>query len=265
MSGNPRAARAVEAAQAVALANSVDFEDAVVLDGGSNVLVRLNPPPTIARVMTSTAVLHDDVETWLAREVAVGSFLAARGLGVPPSDALPPGPYQHEGLWMTFWTFVEHDASPALPSAAELGRSMHELHAALADFSGELGPLSEIRDWLDELLAELRPSPTLSAAERDSLRSRLHEMTPTVFESALPAQRSMVTRRCETSSVPGPVHWDVAGIISDVRAYGASEAYVADLLAAYGRVDLEELDEFVEAHRLYATVWYEFAASPSAT
>lgn len=249
MSGNPRAARAVEAAQAVALANSVDFEDAVVL-GGSNVLVRLNPPPTIARVMTSTAVLHDDVETWLAREVAVGSFLAARGLGVPPSDALPPGPYQHEGLWMTFWTFVEHDASPALPSAAELGRSMHELHAALADFSGELGPLSEIRDWLDELLAELRPSPTLSAAERDSLRSRLHEMTPTVFESALPAQA---------------IHGDVAGIISDVRAYGASEAYVADLLAAYGRVDLEELDEFVEAHRLYATVWYEFAASPSAT
>jgi hypothetical protein len=274
MSQTPGAVRAVAAAQAVALANSVACEDAVVVTGGSNVLVHLKPAPIIARVMTSTAVLHDEVETWLAREVAMGVFLAERGLGVPPSDDLAPGPYQHDGLWMTFWEFVEHDASPALPSAAELGGSLRQLHDALADFPGELGQLSEIRDWLDGLLVKLRPSPTLSLRERDLLRSRLHEMTATVFESSLAAQAihgdasirnllrtgtGLIWNDLEDACV-GPVHWDVAGLVVDARGSGASEAFVAAFLRAYGGVDLDELSEFMRAHRLYTTVWRAFAA-----
>jgi hypothetical protein len=89
---------------------------------------------------------------------------------------------------MTFWEYVKHDASRDLPPAHELGRSLRELHAALADFPGELGQLSDIRDWLDGLLAELRPSPRLTLRDRDLVRSRLYELTPTVFESSLPAQ-----------------------------------------------------------------------------
>jgi hypothetical protein len=84
-------ARALAAARAVALGNSVACEDAVVVAARSNVLVHLKPTPVIARVMNGTAVLHDDVEKWLAREVAVGAFLAERGLAVPPSDVLAPG------------------------------------------------------------------------------------------------------------------------------------------------------------------------------
>jgi hypothetical protein len=52
--------------------------------------------------MTGTAVFHADVEQWLAREVAVGAFLAGRtDLVVPPGDILPPGPHEQDGLWMT--------------------------------------------------------------------------------------------------------------------------------------------------------------------
>lgn len=80
----PGVARAVAAARAVALAHSVACEDAVVVAAGSNVLVHLKPAPVIARVMTGTAMLHDDVERWLSREVAVGMFLGERGLAVPP-------------------------------------------------------------------------------------------------------------------------------------------------------------------------------------
>jgi hypothetical protein len=50
--------RALVAARAVALANSVACEGAVVVAAGSNVLVHLKPAPVIARVMTGTAVLH---------------------------------------------------------------------------------------------------------------------------------------------------------------------------------------------------------------
>jgi len=245
-----------------------------VLAAGSNVLVHLKPAPVIARVMTGTAVLHDDVGRWLAREVAVGAYLGERGLAVPPTDALAAGPHHHAGLWMTFWEFVEHDASRRLPHADELGRSLREVHVALADFPDELGPLSDVRDWLDRLLAELHPSPTLTSREGELLRSQLQELTTTVFESWLPTQAihgdasmanllrtedGLVWSDLEDTCV-GPVHWDVAGLILDARARGASEAFVADFLRAYGGLDLEELRDFIAAHLLYATVWQAYVA-----
>ena len=156
------AGRALAAARAVARAHFVPSADAVVLAAGSNVMVHLKPAPVVARVMSGTAGLHDDVEAWLAREVAVGGFLGDRGLGIPPSELLAPGPYLHDGLWMTCWTFVEHQAPGQLPSARELGDSLRELHAALAEFRGELGPLVDVRDWLDGCLSrcvQRRASP----------------------------------------------------------------------------------------------------------
>jgi hypothetical protein len=274
MTEKPVVARALAAARAVALANAVACDDAVVVAARSNVLVHLKPAPVIARVMTGTAVLHGDVERWLAREVAVAAFLGERGLAVPPTDVLAPGPHRHQGLWMTFWKFVEHDGSRPLPSAHELGGSLRELHAALAGFPGELGPLSDVRDWLDRLLAALHPSPGLSPHDRDVLRSGLQDLTPTVFKSSLPVQaihgdasisnllrtdNGLIWNDLEDACV-GPVHWDVAGLVTEARARGESEAFVAELLRAYGGPDLEELDGFIAAHVLYTTVWQTFDA-----
>jgi Ser/Thr protein kinase RdoA (MazF antagonist) len=175
---------------------------------------------------------------------------------------------------MTFWEFVGHDASRPLPRAHELGGSLRELHAALADFPGELGQLSDVRDWLDRLLAELHPSPRLTPQDRDLLRSRLRELTPSVFESSLPAQaihgdasisnllrteNGLIWNDLEDICI-GPVHWDVAGLITAARARGESEAFVADFLRAYDGPDLEELDDFIAAHLLYTTVWQAFDA-----
>jgi Phosphotransferase enzyme family len=274
MTEKPGIARALAAARAVALANSVACDDAVVVAAGSNVLVHLKPAPVIARVMTGTAELHAGVERWLAREVAVGAFLGERGLAVPPTDVLAPGPHQYEGLWMTFWQFVDHDASGPLASAPELGDSLRQLHAALAEFPGQLGQLSEVGDWLDRLAAELRPSPGLSSQDRELLRSRLRELTPNVFESTLPAQaihgdasmgnllrtgNGLVWNDLEDVCV-GPVHWDVAGLIVEARAFGGGEAFVADFLRAYAGLDVEELSDFIAAHVLYTTIWQAFDA-----
>jgi hypothetical protein len=254
------------AACAVALAYAVPCDDAVVLRGGSNVLVHLRPAPVVARVMTGTAELHDDVERWLAREVAVGAFLGERGLAVPPTDLLAPGPHRHDGLWMTFWRFVEHDAARSGPGAAELADALRELHGALGSFPGRLGPLSDVRDWLDRLAAQLQ--------DRDMLRSRLHGLTPSVFESSLPAQAihgdasmsnllrtgcGLVWNDLEDACV-GPVHWDVAGLVAEARARGRGESFVADFLRAYGGPDLDELEDFIAAHLLYTSIWQAFAA-----
>lgn len=270
MTESADAARAVAAAQAVALAHSVACPDAVVVAAGSNVLVHLKPAPVMARVMTGTAMLHDDVERWLAREVAVGAFLGERGLAVSPSDVLAPGPHHHDGLWMTFWECVKLDPSRPRPRPDELGGSLRELHAALAHFPGELGPLSDVRDWLDWLAAQLRPAPGLTRQDLDGLRSRLSELTPAVFDSSLPRQaihgdasvsnllctdRGLIWNDLEDVCV-GPVHWDVAGIVTDGRAGGGTEAF----LRAYGGPQLDELTDFITAHLLYTRIWRAFSA-----
>jgi hypothetical protein len=261
------------AAQAVAREHGVACDEAVRIAGGSNVLVHLKPAPVVARVMTATAVLHDDVEAWLEREVAVAAFVANRSdLVVPPSAILPPGPHERDGFWMTLWSFVPHDAQAARPDPGELGRSLRRLHTALADFPGELPPLSGTRDWLGRLLAGLHPSPSLNRQDIDWLRLKLDALTPAVFESPLPAQAlhgdaslSNVLRT-ETGLVwndledvcAGPVAWDIAGLMMSARADGRSATYIEELLAAYGDPGVEDLDAFLEAHALYEVVWHAF-------
>ena len=110
MAGEAGGTSALAAAQAVARAHGVTCDEAVLIAAGSNALVHLQPAPVVARVMTGTAILHDDAEQWLAREVAVGAFLAERTeLVVPPSDILPPGPYGEPGA-AGLETFLEAHA-----------------------------------------------------------------------------------------------------------------------------------------------------------
>ena len=250
-------------------------DEAVPIAAGSNVLVHLKPAPVVARVMTGTAALHDDVEQWLAREVAVGAFLTERtGLVVPPSDLLPPGPHERDGLWMTMWKFVRHEEQAPPPEPRELGRSLRELHVALADFPGDLAPLSGIRDWLARLLGKLRPSPPLTQRDIDSLRGQLDALTPAVFESSLPAQAlhgdASLSNLLRTDSglvwndledvCAGPVAWDVAGLVTSARGRGHTDGYIEELLAAYGEPG--DLEPFLEAHAVYDVVWHMVSREP---
>jgi hypothetical protein len=257
--------RALRAARAVADAYGLPCEDAVLLPGGSNALVHLKPTPAVARVMTATSMLHDDMESWLAREVAVGQFLGERGLAVAPTSLMPPGPHERDGLWMTVWDYVPHE--PGVPGATELGHSLRQLHAALAEFPGELEPLTSIQEWLGRLI------------ETDSLRAELDELTPHVFGSPLPAQPlhgdTGITNVLRTDKgllwndledvCTGPVEWDVAGLVVSARLRGQSEAFVGEFLDAYDGPQLEELADFIAAHELYTTIWQAAQRSTSRT
>jgi hypothetical protein len=263
----------VAAAQAVAREHGVACDDAVPIAAGSNVLVHLKPAPVVARVMTGTALLHDDVERWLAREVAVGTFVAEHSdLVVPPSDLAPPGPHERDGLWMTLWRFVPHDLQAPPPQPRELGRSLRELHETLAGFPGVLPPLGDQGNWLRRLLAELRPSPSLAEQDIDWLRVKLDALTPAVFESSLPAQAlhgdASLSNLLRTESglvwndledvCTGPVAWDVAGLVTSARARGLGAAAAEELLAGYGDPGVADLGAFLEAHALYDVIWQAF-------
>jgi hypothetical protein len=155
-----RAARARAAALAVARDCGLPGTDPVVLHEGVNAVVHLRPAPVVARVATFTPLLRDGDRSF-RREVALAAVLAEAGAAVvAPSDLLPPGPHEHDGLLLSFWRHVE--VLPGRPSPRDAGRSLGALQEALAD--AEPGWDGEPLDTpLDDLAAFARRGAALGA------------------------------------------------------------------------------------------------------
>ncbi len=263
--------RALAAGQAIAVAHGVCCGQAAVIHAGSNVVVHLRPSPVVARVMTGTVALHEDPRRWLEREVSVLTFLAPHALAVSPSPLIDPGPYEHDGLWLTCWEWVEHERQTELPADAEpLGRGLRDLHRALSAYGGELGHLQEVQADIERLLGQLRPTATLEGNRIESLRNQLYTLGEEVFASSLPAQPlhgdASLTNLLRTRAgviwndfedvCSGPVHWDVAGVLSSLRGHGADSAFTRRVLDAYGGLDEQALIAFVAADDLYGEIWH---------
>lgn len=262
--------RALEAVRAVATAQGLDFEQASVVSSGSNVLVHLRPAPVVARVMTGTVVLHDEPERWLEREVSVLEFLAPSGLAVAPSPLIAPGPYEHDGLWMTFVEWVADVQKGRPPAdAARVGRTLRTLHDELRTFDGDLGTLSDLRDDIERLHGLLAPGEVADADRLASLLARLDGAWDVLLGSALAVQAlhgdaslgnvlhtpdRLVWNDFE-DVFRGPVHWDVAGYVMSLRTRGADEAFVSQVLDHYGWDDERELAPFIAAHHVYDEIW----------
>lgn len=268
--------RALAAASTVAYAQGLKLDAAVVIHSGSNVLVHLRPAPVVARVMTGTVALHEDPRRWLEREVSVLEFLMPTGLAVSPSRLIAPGPYYHDGLWMTFTEWVpEVEPDPEIQSAVsiddarELGRMLRYLHDALRPYDRELGGARELRDDIERLLGELRPADAHQRAAISSLGERLNALGTVVFESSLPTQalhgdvslRNLLRTRRRLlwndfeDTFRGPVHWDVASAVGSLRIRGADTHCVREMLDAYGWNDGRELAPFLAAQDVYDETW----------
>ena len=262
--------RALRAAGAIAARHGLGADGAVVIHSGSNVLVHLRPAAVVARVMTGTVALHSDPQKWLEREVSVLAFLGPSGLAVAPSQLIPPGPYECDGLWMTFTEWIaEARLATDVDDARRLGRTLRRLHDELRPFAGELGDLGELRERIDRLLAQLRPANAQEAAAIPSLSARLNALRTVVFESHLPAQplhgdvslrnlirtpRRLVWNDFE-DTFRGPVHWDVASYVGSLRSQEASPGFVSEMLDGYGWGDEEALAPFLEAQNVYDEIW----------
>jgi hypothetical protein len=268
-------ARAVATACAVATDQGVRCEQAAVVHSGSNVLVHLRPAPVVARVMTGTAVLHDDPQRWLDREVSVLNFLAPSGMAVRPSSLIDPGPYHQSGLWLTFWEWMGDHARAELDHGpARLGRALRDLHDAMSEFTGELGGLLDVQHDIERLHRQLRPTGAPSRRTIDCLRNRLLALSTPVFAAPRPTQalhgdvslsnllstnERLVWNDFE-DTFRGPVHWDVAGFVISLRDRGADPTFVARALDAYGWPDEGDLAPFIEAHTVYGEIWQLYDA-----
>lgn len=263
-------ARALGAARAVAIAQGVAASQATVIHSGSNVLVHLRPAPVVARVMTGTVALHDDPKKWLEREVSVLRFLAPSGVAVATSPLIAPGPYQHDGLWMTFSEWIpDIGHRNHLDDAERLGRALRNLHDELRTFNGDLGGLQALREAIERLHGQLRATDAVEAGRISSLGAQLHALDEVVFKLRLPTQalhgdvslsnllhtpRRLVWNDFE-DTFRGPVHWDVAGYVISLRARGLSSSFVRRTLDAYGWGDERELSPFMAAHAVYDEIW----------
>jgi hypothetical protein len=262
--------RALAAAGAVAAACGLAQDEATVIYSGSNVLVHLRPAPVVAQVMTGTVALHDRPRRWLEREISVLEFLAPSGLAIAPSSLIAPGPYHHDGLWMTFSEWIP-DIEPSihLDNAQRLGLALRDLHDELRPFDGDLGSLHDLREDIERLHGQLQPADADEADVVSSLRARLDALRQVVFESALPTQalhgdvslsnllhtpQRLVWNDFE-DTFRGPVHWDLAGYVISLRTRGASSSFVRRMLDAYRWDDEQELAPFIAAHDVYDEIW----------
>jgi aminoglycoside phosphotransferase (APT) family kinase protein len=270
--------RALVAARAVAAERGVACERAEVLSASSNVLVHLRPSPVVARVMTGTVILHDDPERWLRREVGVTEFLAPTGLAVRPSPLIASGPFERDGLWMTFTELVEgkghHERLGPGDDAERFGCALRELHEVLAPYDGDLAGFADLGRDIERLRKALRPSAVMTAERIDLLGERLAALRETLFATSLPVQAlhgdASVGNLLRTPSgllwndfedtFRGPVHWDVAGYLISLQWRGADDAFVDRALDAYGVLDREELAPFTSGHDLYDQIWKAYDA-----
>ena len=264
--------RAVAAALAVSRNLGLRCSDVPeIIADGSNLLVHLVPAPVVARVATTTALVRKPAEWWLALDLDLAGYLAARNFPVvPPSRELPPGPHQHDGLALTFWEFVEHDRN-YVANAQEVGPFLRELHAELRGYPGALRPLSpfaEIPQWLDEVafwnndevaswkmvdpadIAMLRRGFAAISAEIEALdlsRQPLHG----------DAHKKNVLKTCKglvwtdfEDACSGPIEWDLACFVRT-----SLEPREAALASYAPQLDLDRLNPFFAARDLQGAAW----------
>ncbi|MGY1606574.1 MULTISPECIES: phosphotransferase family protein [unclassified Geodermatophilus] len=262
MSGRSR--RAVAAATAVAAAHGLRVREPRVLHDGVNAVVHLAPAPVVARVATLTPRLRPDPRRPFGREVAVATALAAAGAAVvPPSDLLPPGPHEHGGLTLSFWTLVE--VLPATPSPAEVAAALTGLHEVLAGLPVTGTPLDTPLDDLAAFTARAGDWG-VPAAVRAQMAEEVERVLPhlggpvrVVHGDAHPGNLLATPAGWRWADLEdtcaGPVAWDLACLRLTSRLDGRAA------LDAMGGPSDAELAPWLELRRLHAQAWTSVVGS----
>jgi Ser/Thr protein kinase RdoA (MazF antagonist) len=263
----PSSQQAVTVAVEVARAHGLRVDEPRLLGNGMNVIVHLAPAPVVARIAAATAVVRPRPEDHLARDVAVAAHAAAKGAPVvAPSGELPPGPHLARGRVLSFWEYVEHDAS-FRPRLATVAATLKVLHDALADFDGDLQylgpPLADLADVVDRLEAQ----GIVAAARAQRVREGIAACTAALPSAADDRGRALHGDAHARNTITGPdglrwndfedtcrgpIEWDLACLVrrsgrAALRHYGDDAPTEA------------ELRPFVLARRLQVAVWSRVA------
>jgi Ser/Thr protein kinase RdoA (MazF antagonist) len=224
----------------------------------TNLLVRLEPAPVVARVQITLSRLRDQASA--ETEIAAARFLASAGAPVaPPADGIDPGPHVQGGHLVTLWRWIDHDPDRADPPSA--GRALRELHDAFTGFEGGL-PTCDRLDEVRRLLATFSPS-----SEVDELRALAERLSPV---DGVPLHGDAHLRNVLWSPqgplwsdleniCRGPVEYDLACL--RFRASPASEAAIE----AYGGHDPAAVEAVMPHLTLFLAAWTRVVADRAGT
>lgn len=256
---------AVRAASELAIAQGWQFEQAIVLQDFSNVVIHLMPTSVVVRVAPTTAAYRQG-DQWFGREVAVAKYLTHVGAPIiPVSSLIEPGPHVHLGLVLSFWQFVEILPADYPPIAA--GHALKQCHDWLVDCPADLrhlALLTEAQEILQKLIAEAEFSVADAAMlERVGARS-YNQLTQLPmqpihgdahFGNALNTSRGVVWTDWEDVFL-GPVEWDLASMVAAAHVFGTDFEKAEAALQGYGRdFDLTALLWCIEARTFVALIW----------
>jgi hypothetical protein len=235
---------AIRSVRAAAADRGLDCAPVLIADR-SNVVLRLDPHPIVARVAMATSMVRIGME-WLRREVDVARFLHQHGAAVTrPCEQIDPGPIERDGLVISFWQLetIEGTVDPS-----QAGARLASLHRQLRGFTAvpEWGGWEEAR----RVLARARSSPFL---DRGSLlrleRAWEHGETIVLGARARTASFQAVHGDAHLGNVlstargavwtdwedafAGPVEWDLAALRSRADLFGDDRDAIDSACAAY--------------------------------
>src|SRR3954454_17029023 len=174
---------ALAVAVAVAEANGLRVTDPVILRDQLNVFIHLRPAPVVAGVPGTMAGVRPGT-TWQERELAIAAHLARAGTPVvAPSAEIEPGPHEHDGRVLSFWSYVPVSDERVDPVAA--GEALRDCHEALREFHGSLPVLSGVTE-AEALLTRLAAEETLGAGRATELLERIMELHATLGQLRSP-------------------------------------------------------------------------------
>jgi len=203
---------AIEEARGVAADAGLEVTPVVIADR-SNLVLRLDPHPLVARVAMATSMVRVGM-AWLRREIEVTRWLADRGgtaaLVTRPATRVAatrvdPGPYERAGMVISLWDLEEILPDRVDPAAA--GSALGEIHRALASYDPEALPVWGAWDEARLVMDRARTSRFFEPSERLLLERS--------FEDASKIVESAVARTASFQAVHGDAH--IGNVLSTPR------------------------------------------------
>ena len=254
-SGTARDDRSTAALTAVSVVASRVGLSAIrprLLVAGADFVVALEPRPVVARV----TALQENHEGRIppAVQLALARHAARRGGPVVAPWSGGAGPFDAEEFIVTLWERAADQ--PLTPES--VGHALRELHAAIADFPGDL-PSFDPRPVVRRIVADLPPSAHDTAAvllaacgfvELPNLPGQpLHGDAH--FGNALGSTSGPLWTDLEYACF-GPIEWDLAGAAHQATVLGRRVPETRALLTAYGEDAVDRANELTDLVALHA-------------
>lgn len=202
-----RTRRAVTAAVEAGRALGLRVERGTVLHDVFSVVVHLEPQPVVARipVVLTASVLPERQAARQQRELDVVAWLDAQGVPVvPPSPLVPRYPVRRDGFPMTFWELADVADDHQAYHGVDMSYAA-QLHAALAEYPGELPFLAPFNDGLPDMLTELDGVEVLTAGDIDRARGE-YEALRRILADAETFARTFPDASVQPIQGDGPSH-----------------------------------------------------------